>query len=136
MLRFSWWLHRTLLRLSGGRIAPRVNGFDVLLLTTRGRRSGAMRTAALQYLEKDGAYVVIGSNAGDSHHPAWWLNLVTEPEATVTIRARATRVHAHEAMGGERQALWDRFVAIDDAYAEYERRVERRIPVVVLEPTR
>lgn len=132
-LRFTWWLHRTLLRLSGGRIGTKVNGFDVLLLTTRGRRSGQRRTIALQYLPDQHGYLVIASNAGDERHPAWWLNLVADPDATISIRRSEEAVHARELLGEQRAAILARFVAIDDAYAEYERRTSRRIPVVLLE---
>lgn len=133
-LRFAWWLHRTLLRLSGGRIGTRVNGMPALLLTTRGRRSGAARTIALQYQPSRDAFVVIASNAGEPRHPAWWLNLTAFPDAEVAIRGRVTRVRAREALGDERAELLARFVAIDDAYADYEHRTTRRIPVVVLDP--
>lgn len=133
-LRFAWWLHRTLLRLSGGRIGTWINGMPVLLLTTRGRRSGTARTIALQYQPSGDAFVVIASNAGEPRHPAWWLNLEDLPEADVAIRGTVTHVRAREALGDEREELLARFAAIDDAYAAYERRTDRRIPVVVLEP--
>jgi deazaflavin-dependent oxidoreductase (nitroreductase family) len=112
-----------------------VNGFEVLLLTTRGRRTGEPRDAALQYLTDGDAFVVIGSRAGDARHPAWWLNLAARPEAEVLASGTRRRVHAREATGAERARLWSRFTAIDPAYDEYERRTTRRIPVVVLEPS-
>jgi deazaflavin-dependent oxidoreductase (nitroreductase family) len=133
-LRFAWWFHRIVLRISNGRIGTRVNGMEVLQLITRGRRSGAARTAALQFLPAGEAQVVIGSNAGDEHHPAWWLNLLADPMARVAVRGRSHAVRAREAVDRERRELLERFIAIDDAYAEYERRTTRRIPVVVLDP--
>jgi deazaflavin-dependent oxidoreductase (nitroreductase family) len=137
-LRMGWWMHRTVYRLSGGRIGRRVNGFEVLLLTTVGRTSGEPRRAALQMLPHGDAFAVIASHAGDARHPAWWLNLRARPEADAQVGRRRFRVRAREATGAERDDLWARFVVIDDAYAEYARRTEgiRIIPVVVLEPVR
>jgi deazaflavin-dependent oxidoreductase (nitroreductase family) len=136
MLRAAWWMHRTLYRFSGGRVGRRMNGFDVLLLTTRGRRSGEARYAALQMLPHRDGWAVIASNAGQDHHPAWFLNLEAHPEATVQIGPRRMRVVAREARADERAELWALFVAVEPAYDEYERRTTRTIPVVVLEPMR
>lgn len=136
MLTLSWRVHRWLFRVSGGRIGPRVNGFAILLLTTRGRRSGEPRPVALQYLPHGDGYAVIGSRGGDDRHPDWWRNLEAAPEAEVQIGTTHVGVRARETLGEERTELWDRFVAIDNAYADYERRTTRVIPVVVLDPTR
>ncbi|MGH2358469.1 MAG: nitroreductase family deazaflavin-dependent oxidoreductase [Candidatus Limnocylindria bacterium] len=136
LLRLAWWIHRWMLRLSGGRIGSRNNDMPVLLLTTRGRRSGEERTVALQFLRDGDSYVVIASFAGEDRHPAWWLNLQATADARVSIRGRQERVRASEALGEERDRLWRRIVEADPAYAEYEERTTRRIPVVILEPTR
>ena len=129
-------MHRWLYRLSGGRIGTRLNGFEILMLTTRGRRSGEPRKVALQSLEHGNAWAVIGSFAGEDRDPAWCLNLRAEPMADVQIGRSHTRVRAREAEGDERAELWRRFVEVDDAYAEYETRTSRRLPVVILEPER
>jgi F420H(2)-dependent quinone reductase len=133
-LKAWWFVHRWLYRISGGRIGRRMNGFEILLLTTRGRRSGELRRVALQSLEHGEGWAVIASYAGEDRHPSWWLNLQAEPMADVQVRSRHTRVRAREATGEERQEQWARFVAIDDAYEEYTRRTSRVLPVVVLEP--
>lgn len=129
-------MHRWLYRLSGGRIGTRVNGFEILMLTTRGRRSGEPRRVALQSLPHGDGWAVIGSYAGEDRDPAWCLNLRAEPAADVQIGRSRTRVRAREAEGDERAELWRRFVDVDDAYAEYEIRTSRRLPVVILEPER
>ena len=103
------------------------------MLTTRGRRSGEPRQVALQALEHGDGWAVIGSYAGEDLHPAWWLNLQAEPTADVQIGRSHTPVRAREAEGDERAELWRRFVEVDDAYAEYETRTSRRLPVVILE---
>lgn len=133
-LRLAWRLHRWLYRLTGGRIGTTVNGMPVLMLTTRVRRSDEARTVALQYMAAGDACVVVASYAGEPRHPAWWLNLLATPDATIRRGRRIDPVRAREADGSERETLWQRIVAIDPAYDEYQRRIERRIPVVVLEP--
>jgi deazaflavin-dependent oxidoreductase (nitroreductase family) len=133
-LRLGWRVHRWLFRISGGRIGTRMNGFGILLLTTRGRRSGAPRRVALQYLPFGDGWAVVGSRAGDSRHPDWWLNLVATPDAEVLMNGATSAVRARETEGDERAALWRQFVTVDSAYAEYEIRAMRRIPVVALEP--
>jgi F420H(2)-dependent quinone reductase len=134
-LRLFWRVHRWLFRVSGGRVGRRMNGFDVLLLTTRGRRSGEPRRVALQSLEHGGGWAVIGSRAGDTRQPDWYHYLAAEPMAEVMVGGKVASVRAREAEGEERAELWARFVAVDDAYEEYARRTTRRIPVVVLDRT-
>jgi F420H(2)-dependent quinone reductase len=133
-LKIGWWLHRKLYRLSGGRIGRRSNGFEVLLLTTTGRKTGEPRDVAIQCVEHGRGWAVIASYAGEPRDPAWRLNLLAEPMAEVRVRNRVARVRARDATGAERDELWARFVAVDDAYDEYQRRTSRVLPVIVLEP--
>ena len=133
-LKFGWWVHRNLYRLSGGRMGRRINGFEVLLLTTRGRITGTPRDVMLQMLPHHDGWAVAATHAGEDRNPAWLLNLRAHPEADVQIRASRVHVRAREAAGDEREELWARFAAVDDAYEEYARRTTRPIAVVVLEP--
>lgn len=133
LLTFIWRAHRLWYRASGGRLGARFNGWDVLMLTTRGRKSGEPRSVTLNYLTDSDAFVVIASNAGDDRDPRWWQNLKAHPDAEVLASRRRFAVRAREAQGVERELLWDKIVARDPAYAEYEQRTKRRIPVVVLE---
>jgi deazaflavin-dependent oxidoreductase (nitroreductase family) len=105
-----------------------------LLLTTRGRRSGEARDVTLNYMPDRGSFVVIGSYGGEDRDPAWWLNLEANPHGEVLVDGKRLRVRARETDGAEREALWDRFVAADPSYREYQQRTTRRLPVVVLEP--
>jgi F420H(2)-dependent quinone reductase len=132
-LRLFWRIHRAFVRLTGGRFA-RVGALPVLLLTTRGRKSGERRDVALNYIRDDEAYVVIGSYAGEDRDPAWWLNLKAHPDAEILVDGRRIHVRARRCDGAKRQLLWDRIVYRDRAYAEYQRRTNREIPVVALEP--
>ena len=129
-----WKVHRFLFRVSGGRIGGSVVGMPVLMLTTKGRKSGEPRSNVLTYVPKGRASVVYASNAGEPRHPAWWLNLLADPHATIQRGQEVIPVVAREADGDERTALWDEAVRINAGYADYEKRTSRRIPVVVLEP--
>lgn len=121
-------------RASGGRLTGRMGEAPVLLLTTRGRRSGAARTAPLLYLADGASYVVVASYGGSDSHPAWYLNLRAAPEATIRVGRREIRVRARDAEGEERERLWAGVVAIWPAYDTYASRTSRAIPLVVLEP--
>jgi proline iminopeptidase len=106
-----------------------------LLLKTEGRRSGKPLLLPLFYCDTPGGgYAVIASKGGAPQHPAWYLNLTANPEVGVQVGARKFRARARTAAGGERQALWDRMLAIWPPYADYQKKTDREIPVVVLEP--
>ena len=127
--RVQRWLY---LR-TGGAIGASFFGITVLLLTTVGRRSGRERVVPLLYIEDAGHLVVVGSNAGDDRHPAWWLNLQANPRARVQVRRERFEVIAHTADPAERARLWPQLVAAYRDYARYARGTPREIPVVVLE---
>ncbi len=129
-----WTLHRWTYRLSDGRLGGRVLGMPVLLLTTTGRRSGRLRTTALTYFPVDSNFAVIASNGGAPQHPFWLLNLRAQPRAQIQVGPRRMQVWAREAGGAERERFWSQAVRAYSAYATYQRRTSRRIPVVVLRP--
>lgn len=104
----------------------------MLMLTTRGRRSGAARSVVLAYLPDGENLVVVASNSGSDHHPAWWLNLRDVPDATVQVGPGTRRVRAALATPAERVRLWPVLKATNPFYARYEQRTRREIPVVIL----
>ncbi len=128
-----WKVHPKVYRWSGGRIGGSMRGIPILLLTTTGRKSGQPRTKALMYISQDDNFVVAASSLGSEQHPAWWLNLMADPNATVQIDGTIYNVKAREAEGGEREELWNAFVDMMAEYDEYRAQTSRRIPVVVLE---
>ena len=132
-IRFFWRIHPKLYRWSGGRIGRKIRGLPVLLLTTKGRKSGLERIKALMYLPRGTDFIVIASNLGQDRHPAWWLNLEAEPNAGVQVGSKRYEVLAREADGEEREEIWQELVARAPAYNEYRADTPRRIPVVVLE---
>ena len=132
-LRLFWRVHRTFMRLTGGRFG-KVGPMNGLLLTTTGRKTGERRDVALNYLPDGDSYIVTASNVGDDRDPAWRRNLKANPAAEVSVGGKRLRVRARESDGAERDGLWIRIVAADPAYAEYQQRTKRRLPVVVLQP--
>lgn len=128
-------LHAALFRASGGRIGGRMVGSPVLLLNTKGRKTGRPRTTPLLYLEDGGAYAVVASNGGTAGHPAWLLNLRARPEASVEVGGRTVPVRAEEAEGTRKQRLWGRLVGMYPPYESYQRKTDREIPVLLLRPS-
>jgi deazaflavin-dependent oxidoreductase (nitroreductase family) len=126
-------LHRALYRLSGGRVGGNLAGIRVLLLTTRGRRSGLPRSLPLLYVEAGTGWVVVASNAGDDRDPAWWRNLLACPEASVQVGRERHAVRARRATPEEETALWPKLVAAYGPYARYRERTLREIPIAILE---
>jgi len=140
-----WDLHRAFLRafssihthlyeLSGGTIGARVRAAPVLVLTTRGRRSGKLRTTPLLYLTDGERLVVVASNGGAPRNPGWFFNLEAHPDAVVQVRREHRRVQARRATAEERDRYWRQLVAIYPAYESYRAKTSREIPLVVLEP--
>ena len=127
-------LHASVFRATGGSIGGRMVGSPVLLLVTMGRKTGQRRTTPLLYLEDGGRHVIVASNGGTAKQPAWWLNLQANPEATVEVGGRKTNVRATEARGEEKARLWQRLVRMYPSYEDYQRRTDREIPVIILEP--
>jgi F420H(2)-dependent quinone reductase len=126
--------HVRLYRLTGGRVGGKVRGVDILLLDHVGRRSGKRRTAPLLYVRDGEKLAIIASKGGSVKHPAWWVNLRAKPETQIQVGSERRRVRAREADGAEREQWWSRAVEAWPDYERYQRRCERRIPVVVLEP--
>jgi deazaflavin-dependent oxidoreductase (nitroreductase family) len=133
-LKFFWWYHKLLLRLSGGRAFDRIGKLRVLLLHTTGRRSGQPRVTALSYVPHGSSFAVVASNAGANFEPAWWLNLQSQPEAEVQVRGKKLSVKSRLAAAEEAAAIYAKFVEADKSYAEYKQRTTRPISVVVLDP--
>jgi deazaflavin-dependent oxidoreductase (nitroreductase family) len=108
-------------------------GTPPLLLTTIGAKSGLPRTTPLIYVRDGDRLVVIGSNFGQEHHPAWTTNLRANPDASVAIGGLEIAVRARQLEGAERQRGIDLFIALTTVYAEYLRRTDRDIRVFALE---
>ena len=108
-------------------------GTSVLILTTKGRRSGEERSAPLIYGQHGEDYLVVASKGGAEEHPAWYLNLAAEPEVTVQVLGDRFQARARTAGPEEKPELWKIMTGQWPPYDEYQRKTARDIPVVVLE---
>ena len=126
-------LQRFLYQKTDGAIGASLFGMRILLLTSAGRRTGHQRIAPLLFVEDGDRFVVVASNAGDDRHPAWWHNLEANPHARVQVRGEHHDVVARRAEPDEAERLWPILIRAYRPYAEYRRRTDREIPIVVLE---
>jgi deazaflavin-dependent oxidoreductase (nitroreductase family) len=117
-----------------GRVGGSFEGVPLLLLHHTGARSGEKRINPLAYQPDDGRYVVFASKGGAPHNPAWYHNLKAHPNATIEVGTDTIEVLASEAGGEERERLYRTQAERIPQFAEYERRTERTIPVIVLTP--
>ena len=127
-------VNRVLYRATGGKVGGKVFGAPVLLLTTRGRKSGKTRTMPLLYLRDDGNLIVVASSGGSAESPGWFHNLKTDPAVEVEIGRDREPRHARVATPDERARLWPRLVEMYKPYESYQQKTSREIPVVILEP--
>lgn len=128
-------IHVGLYRLTGGKMGGHMNGGDVLLLTTTGRKSGKKRTTPLMYLRDGDDYLIGASAAGAPKHPGWYWN-ATKGTAPVQIQVddKVMQVAVTDVQGEERDAYYERFKQAVDSFRQYEEKTERTIPVLKLTP--
>lgn len=112
------------------------NGTTILILFTKGRKSGEERSHALIFREHDGAYLVVASKGGTDAPPAWFLNLSANPDVEVQIKGDRFPATARVATAQEKPAMWAKMTEVWPDYDEYQKKTSREIPVVVLEPKR
>ena len=119
---------------SGGRRANtlRDTGLPIIVVTSRGNKSGLVRKTPLMRVEHEGAYALVASKGGAPTHPVWYYNLLADP-TSVTIQdgPEPFEVEVREVRGEERARWWERAVAAYPPYAEYQERTDRQIPVLV-----
>ncbi|MBN9618760.1 MAG: nitroreductase family deazaflavin-dependent oxidoreductase [Actinobacteria bacterium] len=109
------------------------NGTTILLLHTKGRKSGREYVHPLIFRERDGAYLIVASKGGAPEPPEWYRNLQADPDVTVQVKDEVFAAHARTATAQEKPALWDYMVEAWPQYADYQKKTDRDIPVVVLE---
>jgi len=119
---------------SGGQSANTLHdtGLPVVIVTTRGNKSGHVRKMALMRVEHDGEYAFVASMGGAPKNPVWYYNLMASPD-TVMLQdgPEPFAVQVRELDGDERVEWWDRAVAAYPPYAEYQEKTERQIPVLL-----
>ncbi|MEU4086181.1 nitroreductase family deazaflavin-dependent oxidoreductase [Streptomyces aureus] len=110
-------------------------GMPVIILTTRGAKSGKIRKTPLMRVEHDGRYAVVASLGGAPKHPVWYHNVVSDPHVELQDGPERKEFTAREITGEEKDRWWERAVAAYPPYADYQKKTDRVIPVFVLEPT-
>ena len=126
--------HTLLYRTTGGRIGHRIPGVGpMLLLEHVGAKSGKRRTTPLLYTQDGDDLILVASKGGHPRHPAWYHNLRANPDVEIQVGSERRKVHARVADDEEREELWPKVVAQYGGYAGYQKRTERKIPLIVLE---
>jgi deazaflavin-dependent oxidoreductase (nitroreductase family) len=136
--RRSTKIHVAAYRRTGGRLGGNLPGWPkprIALLDHTGAKSGAQRTSPVMYHEHGNAIVVAGTKGGQPTHPAWFHNLMANPDTTIQIGSEVRNVRARLATGEERDHLWKKMVAVFPGYEFFQRNARgREIPIVILEP--
>jgi deazaflavin-dependent oxidoreductase (nitroreductase family) len=121
------------LRTNGKATSGPFLGRDVLILTTKGAKSGDVRETPLVYTRDGDHYVIIASKGGAPTHPSWYHNLVKHPEVTVEVGKDEFKARAHVPQGDEYERLYVQHADINPQFHEYRKKTTRKIPVIVLE---
>lgn len=129
-------VHRTILKVSGGKLGWTAGNMPVLELTTTGRKSGTQRATMLTSpLQEGDTLVIVASRGGDDQNPAWFLNLRDNPEVTVKWKGGEPQaMTASIATDDERERMWPIITEKYKNYAGYQNKTERQIPLVLLNP--
>ncbi|AXE90665.1 nitroreductase family deazaflavin-dependent oxidoreductase [Streptomyces sp. Go-475] len=122
---------------SGGTRGTTLQGstMPVVVLTSRGARTGKLRKSPVMRVEHEGRYAAVASLGGAPKHPVWYFNLKSDPHVELQDGPVKRDMTAREVTGAEKAEWWERAVAAYPAYAEYQKKTDREIPVFVLEPT-
>lgn len=128
---FNRWLINRIRRRGGGFM-----GMQILVLGTIGRKTGERRYVPLAWFETGGpGWIVVASANGAAHNPAWYRNIVANPDrVTVELGGSTTDVRAEELHGEERARAWERVVATVSSFRRYEQATDRELPVLLLTP--
>jgi deazaflavin-dependent oxidoreductase (nitroreductase family) len=127
--------HAKIYRATNGLIGHRVPGApEMLLLDHVGAKSGTHRTSPLVFARDADEVILIASKGGYPKNPAWFHNLMANPDTTIQIGSKRMNVHARVARPDERERLWKLAVGVYGGYEDYRRHTDREIPLVVLEP--
>ncbi|MFC7878082.1 nitroreductase family deazaflavin-dependent oxidoreductase [Isoptericola sp. NPDC057391] len=118
---------------SGGTKGTTMRGMPVVILTTVGAKTGALRKTPLMRVAHEGTYAVVASLGGAPKHPVWYYNVLANPRVELQDGPEKHEYVAREVTGDEKALWWERSVAAYPDYADYQRRTDREIPVFVLE---
>jgi len=123
-------------RLTGGKFGGSMMGmFNVLILTTKGSKSGKLRSNPVGYFERDGGYFIVASNGGAAKNPAWYHNIKGNPDdVMIQVKDKKMKMKLEIILGEPRKPLYEWIVSIAPNFGDYEKRTAREIPLVFLKP--
>lgn len=131
-IRLIGRLHAWLWQLARGKLGNAFGRAPFMMLTTKGRKTGRLRTTPVLYLEDGGDLIVVASFGGNDMHPAWYLNLERCPEAEVIVKGERRRLLAHIASPEEKKLIWPRLVKMYSNFDIYQQQTNREIPLLRL----
>lgn len=128
--------HRSVLRLTRSRIGQAWSSTrqPLLILTTTGRRSGEPRSTVVGYIPDGDAFIIVASKGGLPEHPAWYHNIVANPDVTIERSGAPEQRRARITSGDERERLWRKICVLYPTFASYQASTTRQLPVILLEP--
>jgi len=137
MSEFNDWNRKIIdeFRANNGKVGGMFKDATLLLLHTKGAKSGKERVNPVAYVRDGETFVVIASKAGAPTNPDWYHNIVANPEFSVEVGTKTLRVHARVTEEPERTKLYNKMVEMMPGFDEYRRKTTRKIPVIALTPT-
>jgi deazaflavin-dependent oxidoreductase (nitroreductase family) len=128
-------LHVFIYRLTSGKFGSEMRGFKILILTTKGRKSGKVLSVPLGYFERDNGYFIVASNNGQPTHPSWYYNIKGNPDdVMIQVKDKKMKVNPEIILGEPRRPLYDWITSLAPNYGVYEKQTTREIPLVFLKP--
>jgi len=131
-IRLIGRLHAWIWKLAGGILGDGFGRAPFMMLTTKGRKTGRLRTTPVLYLQDGADLIVVASFGGNNMHPAWYLNLQSTPEAEVTIKGERRQLLGHQVSSEEKKRIWPRLVKMYPNFDIYQQRTSREIPLLRL----
>ena len=125
--------HVGMYRLTGGKLGGSMGTFKVLILTTKGRKSGNIFSNPVGYFERDGGYIIVASKGGSANHPSWYHNIKGNPyDVIIQVKDKKLKVKPEIILGEPRKPLFAWIASIAPNFGDYEKRTTREIPLVFL----
>ena len=122
-------------RLTGGKLGGSMGKFKVLILTTKGRKTGKILSNPVGYFERDGKYIIAASNGGADKNPSWYYNIKGNPnDVTIQVNEKIMKVTPEIVLGEQRKPVYEWIASIAPNFGDYEKRTTREIPLVFLKP--
>ena len=135
LFKFFMGLQVFIYRLTGGKLGGSMGKFRVLILTTKGRKSGKILSNPVGYFERDGKYIIVASNSGNDKNPSWYYNIKSNPnDVTIQVNEKIMRVTPEIVLGEQRKPVYEWIASIAPNFGDYEKKTTREIPLVFLKP--